>query len=454
MTNCDPTMGLVSITCGIFVSSSKGKDKSPGSQSEPVKTLAHAIELASGQNHIVYACGESFREAVSVPGGTVIYGALDCSKGWTYDAAKRSSIDAPADAVALTLGAGASITVQDFAVSAADASIAGGSSIAVFANGATATLERCAISAGKGMPGSPGAAQPGVVTPSTANGGEGGGGCTSPASVGGGESGLNTCGGIKVNGGVGGEGTNGGGQAGLNGLPMGMTDGMGDDGLGGAAEDTGSCKAGHSGDDGTAGAVGAGAVGVGALSASGFSAASAMAGSPGVPGQGGGGGGAATACGSDAGPSGGGGGAGGCAGAGGTPGTSGGSSIGVASFTARVAIKDSTVMTAAGANGGLGGNGQVGGGGGPSGAAVGSGACAGGGGGKGGNGGPGGGGAGGHSLAIAFQGGTPPTTPGTTLAHDTPGSGAAGGDGTTSIGGSNGLGCMTLDLTTAASCVP
>ena len=96
--------------------------------------------------------------------GVTLYGALDCTKGWAYDASKKTALTATADAVPLTLSAsatGAVVSVFDFAITAADASAAGGSSIAVLANGVTATLTRVDLVAGKGADGAVGVAPAG-----------------------------------------------------------------------------------------------------------------------------------------------------------------------------------------------------------------------------------------------------------------------------------------------------
>jgi hypothetical protein len=250
MTNCDPTMGAVDGSCGVFVSSSMGHDSDGGTKAKPVKTLAHAIELAATNGSRVYACGEEFDEAITLPAGTSLYGALDCAHGWTYAAAAPTQVLAPADQIALTLAPGAATsTLSDVSITAADAMAAGGSSIAVFANAATATLERCTLTAGIGATGVAGMHQDDVVTPATADGGPGGAGCASAADVPGGAHGNNTCA-SPTTGGSGGPGTNGAGDPGGDGLPLGVgtppKDGKG--GPGGL-----SCTAGDGGADGPMG---------------------------------------------------------------------------------------------------------------------------------------------------------------------------------------------------------
>ena len=82
-----------------------------------------------------------------------LFGALDCGT-WAYDAAKKTQLTAPADMVPLTLSSSASGTeVEDFAITAADATKDGGSSIAVIADDVTASFTRTDITAGNGKDG-------------------------------------------------------------------------------------------------------------------------------------------------------------------------------------------------------------------------------------------------------------------------------------------------------------
>src|SRR5262245_15909681 len=69
----DPAEGDVSDECGIWVSTGKGNDMSDGTQAAPVATLMHAIELAEKGARRVYACGETWTEAVMVPSGVSIH---------------------------------------------------------------------------------------------------------------------------------------------------------------------------------------------------------------------------------------------------------------------------------------------------------------------------------------------------------------------------------------------
>ena len=129
-----------------------GDDGHPGTKDEPFATLGAAID--SGAT-VIYACTDGFSEAVTLPAGTSLYGGLDCTNGWTYVGAEtRSPLTAPADAIPLTLAPGSGTShVEDMAVTAVSASVEGGSSIALFANGATAQLARSAFTAGDGAEG-------------------------------------------------------------------------------------------------------------------------------------------------------------------------------------------------------------------------------------------------------------------------------------------------------------
>lgn len=460
--NCDPTKGAIDGSCGVFVSSSMGKDTNSGSESLPFATIQHAVENANGKR--IYACAEIFAEAVTVDAKVDMIGGLDCANGWAYiGSTKKTSVVAPADVVAAMIvksTAGGS-KLSDVHVETVKATMMGGSSIGVIVDGAQVDFEGCEIVAGDGADGAPGAAQQQVATPITANGSAGKDSnpvCTDSNGFIGGAGGKQTCGGIIVDGGRGGDGTpDVGGGAGNPGQPQPGT--PPNDGLGGKAQDNTSAMPGHQGTDGLAGSMpGNGASGIGDVSASGFLASSAGVGkTSGSPGQGGGGGGGAKMCdATHAGPSGGGGGAGGCGGGPGNPGMSAGSSIGLVSLNATVSLSRTTITTGKGGDGGLGGNGQPGGNGGQPGAAGGGAARSGGNGGQGGRGSSGGGGGGGHSIAVAFKGGTAPAQMNVTLTPGASGLGAHGGDGDMSAmtKGDNGLACKSLDFGTGAgSCV-
>jgi hypothetical protein len=455
---CEPSMSSAPVadTCGVFVST-LGDDGNAGTKEKPLRTIGAAL----GKGTAIYACAGAmpFSEPVMVSKAVTLFGALDCAT-WGYDATNKTQLTAVADGVPLTLASTAGGSeVYDFAITAADAMTAGGSSIAVIDDGAGVVLEGVSVTAGAGAVGTAGMGQSQVVTPPgvTPMGATGANGTDDTAcsmtGVFGGAGGKNTCGGINTEGGAGGDGlAAGSGGNGGDGSPM-MTPGNG-----GSGQTASSCKPGGVGTDGSPGPLGIGARGIGDVSSTGYANPTGMLGGSGSPGQGGGGGGGALACDSPtdmfAGPSGGGGGAGGCPGGPGNTGQSGGSSIGILALGATLTLNTVSIATHDGGAGGTGGDGQHGGAGGSAGhAPMGSNACDGGKGGQGGAGGPGGGGAGGHSVAVAIKGGTLPDLSNTTIV---PGMGGAGGPGgdmdmTAQTKGDDGMACKTLDFTNPMS---
>jgi hypothetical protein len=419
-------------TCGVFVSSSKGADGAAGTKSAPLKTLAEAITKANGLP--VYACAEAFAGSVTLASGSAIFGGLDCTKDWAYvGATTKSTLTGDADKPALVLASTANgAKVEDFTITAANAMTAGGSSIAVVVDGATAELSRCDLIAGDAIAGAAGAAYPSAAQ-AGAMGLPGSDACKANSILGG-DSVVSMCGMPDSISGLGGNGTVNSGGDGSNGSPgAAMNRGIGEVGA--------VCTAGTVGDAGPAGMPGAGATGAGTIDKTGYTGAAGMPGTGGGPGQGGGGGGGAKGgtgmnqcmAGMAGGASGGSGGSGGCGGLGGKSGSAGGSSIGLISLKANVSFTDVKVSTGNGGPGGDGGPGQDGGLGGapgaggtaPSGLKP---ACNGGNGAMGGKGGKGGGGLGGHAIGIAHTGTAPPMKGVTFDKKGTAGKGGAGAD--------------------------
>ena len=118
----------------MFVSPN-GDDSAAGTQAHPFKTLGHALGLADAGILTVYACetASGFNENVAPLGAATLYGGLDCSSpNWTYKSGATTTLTAPPDSVPLTVSAPASgTTVYNFVITAAPASLAGGSSTAV-----------------------------------------------------------------------------------------------------------------------------------------------------------------------------------------------------------------------------------------------------------------------------------------------------------------------------------
>ncbi|EYF01482.1 EBNA-1 protein [Chondromyces apiculatus DSM 436] len=421
MPSCDPAVGGIRADCpGIFVSSSLGDDGHAGTRDAPLRTMAVAIQVARSGPQRLYACAETFAEAVSLPAGLEVWGGLDCTRSWAYvgEDAKTAIVPVPGLIPLRVVAGSGRATIADVRAEAASAVQAGGSSIAVLVEtSAAADILRSDLRAGDGAHGVKGNSGGSVSASAGAPGAPGAPAC-SATTVSGGAGALSVCHGYTSAGGTGGIGGVDVGGPGTRGTPEPYMNPAGD-GLGGAGWSTGmSCGHGMFGADGDPGAHGQGAVHTWGISELGWSGPAGEDGSAGRPGQGGGGGGGARAgapfCGAAlGGASGGGGGAGGCGGAGGKAGGAGGASLGVLTLGGDVTLRATSISTGRGGDGGDGGPGQEGGPGGIGGVA---GArvngsplgCGGGSGGAGGKGGHGGGGAGGPSLGILFPFGASP----------------------------------------------
>jgi hypothetical protein len=434
-------------TCGVFVSSSMGDDAGgEGTKEAPYQTLATALSKAG--NKPVYACGEPFKEAVTLSTGVALYGALDCMNGWAYDASKKTALTAEPDAIPLTVTSSANgAEAHDFAITAADAMKDGGSSIGMSVDGATAVgLTRCDLVAGNGKAGEKGNTPMDPVGPTDPNnpgikGNDGQKACTDMVQQFGGAPKENMLCPSASGGPVGGAGgigfvTSGG--DGSSGVPPVAGKGAGGKGETFVGWDcsadgiNGGAAVGANGAQGMAGDGIKGDAALGTIDSKGYTGMSGKSGGNGSPGQGGGGGGGAKGKSMCAGASGGGGGAGGCGGHGGLGGSPGGASIGIISLGAMLALDTVSMKVSSGGAGGDGGDGQIGGVGGKGGAGgIGNGtlaACDGGNGGQGGFGGKGGGGRGGHAIGIAYTGMSMPDTKGVTFTKGTPGAGGKGAD--------------------------
>jgi hypothetical protein len=449
----DPTQdpSLLSKTeCLAFVRADAADDQGDGSKDKPYKTLQSAVDKAD-KRWIIACTKGSFAEAVTLAGPVEIYGGFDCDAEWTWSETARTKLDGPSDSIALTITSAAGGTkIKNLAITAASATVPGGSSIAVAVSDIDAELTRCDIVAGDGMKGEDGA----PPMPATAKNGDSAmagsasNACVVEGAVLGGEPGSTTCDDGTSAGGLGGTGglvavDSGNGQSGANGTPVPDPNPNGD-GVGGTGQGAAACKNGANGQAGTPGNAGMPESTIGTLSLSGIIGGDGNPGLPGKSGQGGGGGGGAKAgklCGSAQNPvdgpgaSGGGGGAGGCGGKGGLGGKAGGSSIGIISLGITLTLTEVTVKTGTGA---FGGNGKEGQNGGDPGLGVTGGAkaplpgsangCKGGDGGTGGFGGPGAGGRGGHSIGLAYAK-TPAATPDVVFMNGTAGKGGAAGFG-------------------------
>lgn len=415
--------------CAVFVRADAADAAGDGTRAKPYKTLQEAIDKAADRR--VYACKSApFAEAVTLSAGREIYGGFDCLKGWSWAADAKSKLNGPADGVALTLASGADgATVENFAITGANAAKTGSSSIAVVVDQATAKLTRCNLVAGDAKDGEAGANGGDPVM--QAEGGQAGGaaGPMGAGDIAGGVGGNNmTCGLLGGKGGNGGAIASGNGQNGESGdSGNGGTAGTGDTGAG--------CAGNPNGANGIAASFGPPVQGPGAVDASGYHGIDGLPGTDGTNGTSGGGGGGSKATANAHGAGGGGGGAGGCGGKHGEGGKAGGSSIALLSLNAKVTLAECKLTSGKGGKGGDGGNGQFGQGGGKGGdgGSLGGGAskgCTGGSGGDGGNGGNGSGALGGHSVGIALTGMAPTLDDATTKAivFGTKGLGGKGGN--------------------------
>ncbi|MGK4006747.1 hypothetical protein WMF31_29265 [Sorangium sp. So ce1036] len=425
-----------------------------------MRTLAHAIELAAERGRRVYACAETFEEAITVEEGVALYGGLDCTAHWSWDGSKRTTLTTPQDAMAGTVplvmrAEGETVSIEDVDVVAR--SIGEGhfgiSSIAAIADRCQARLTRCTFQAGDAAPGAEGAFYP----ESAAEGDDGSNGrdACSADHVFANDPPVNDCGTAAdpsddSQGGRGGEGDSDYATSGSTGAPGEATHPNG----GAYLSENQQCNDGTVGNDGSAGADGAGASGIGELKSTGYTGSPGSAGTDGKTAQGGGGGAGSKGgtalidwdlqgcrdSNSNGGASGGSGGAGGCGGKGGKGGGPGGSSIALVILDAKVSFQDVLLQAGRGGKGGDGGAGQLGGAGGQGGPGGRvpddintdgfpmSPGCNGGPGGTGGDGGRGGGGQGGHSIGIAYRDATgmSPSLDAVTIDVGTAGAGGTG----------------------------
>lgn len=413
--------GAIPADCGIFVDA-RVEDVGEGTQVAPYATLDDAVRASNGAPIYVCTSGAQFTEAIQISEAMDLFGGFDCDT-WEATGDKVEWTAEPDEIPLRILGTATVVRIEGFAIRAADAIEAGGSSIAMLVSEALVDVRNVELEAGDGAAG-----EVGLTPPGPAEGGASGDPSTIIPPLGG----VKECGPIDVSGGNGGGGGSlspGYGSPGQDGLPQPFSNG-GQDGLGGNGEDAvDECADGHNGAPGLPGLPGPGAAGLGTLSIDGYAGPSGQPGqSAGGPGQGGGGGGGLAGNVQNPGSPGGGGGSGGCGGDVGQGGQAGGSSFALVSVDASVSVVDSTLITAAGGAGGDGSPGQEGGDGGNAGVDASPTTCDGGQGGKGGRGGAAGGGLGGHSVAIAFAGEVPSDS-GVTFEVGVAGPGGEGGNG-------------------------
>ena len=438
---------------GIFVSSSKGTAVGDGTLAKPIGSLDAGIAAAKHAGKRVYACAETYAEAITLQDGVSVFGYFDCNNGWavgagharvqptTSPAARASNITTPTRVEAVD------IVAPDFMDKSQ-------SSIGLIANASPSlTVVHATIHAGTGGKGDAGAN--GIQLTDSGSAKNGGntwaeGVCTGTwcansvyNAVPGG---VNTCSGEAGHdpapGGSGGFGgkydvqslydpnisawTH---QWAVNGQSR--TDGSG--GIAGVAQGGTQSVAPANGTHGAAGTDGSSGGSIGVFSASGYANADGVAGTAGLPGQSGGGAAGVAISNVDYpaasyplgtpgwGEPGPGGGAGGCPGLAGVAGKGGGASVAIISVQSPFVLDHVTVEATTGGNGGAAGKRSSPTSGGTGGAPVkytkGAGS-----GGMGGLAGVSGNGGGGPSIGMAYQGGEPQLLASTTKS-------AAGGSG-------------------------
>lgn len=435
---CVPSDMPLDPTCdGIFVDTSllNGGD---GSRGSPYNNWQAAFDDPNAGNKTIYMCiGQQYTNAsVRIGVGVSVWGGLDCAQdAWTLSGAGRTTSFGPADAIALVVEADPGTVLRRLSVAAEDATVDGGSSIAVLVNGGSLVADSCAFTAGTARDGKPGAT--GANGSKGADGDPGGdvSACNLASKNGtmfGPPGSPPPCGGVGASGG--GTGAS---SVMTNGVAsfINATAGGSAAGTLGAAGASGSaCSFGGNGVPGQSGQTGLGGTADGTLTPDGYVGDDGKPGADGAVAGGGGGGGASLggACGGSnyqIGAAGGAGGTGGCGGLAGMGGQAGGSSISVVALNAAITLSNTSLITMSAGDGGDGRSGGIGGAGGLGGAggkSAGSyfGGCAGGSGGAGGPGGQGGGGHGGHSIGVAYTLQAPILT---NVVVALPGSAAAGG---------------------------
>jgi hypothetical protein len=149
----------------IFVSPA-GFDEDPGTPDTPVRSLNHAVAVASETGNAVYVCNGTYRENLEILTPVAVYGGYDCSRAW-----RRVK-----DWGVVESGIGVQLSVRDvnglvrierMAFRASDAAAPGQSSQAARVIGSTQVeLVRVELATGNGAAGSDG--RPGSAGTSTA----------------------------------------------------------------------------------------------------------------------------------------------------------------------------------------------------------------------------------------------------------------------------------------------
>jgi hypothetical protein len=322
-----------------------GNDGNAGTRAAPFATVQAAITAAdvAGNGGDVYVAGGAYEQSLTLKARVSVYGGFVAGT-WRRSLNQETAIRGGTTAIS---GADAeNLTLDGLTIEAANATSAGGSSIALLLNNSVnVRVQGNTIIAYGGAAGTNGVTGTTGVTGSAGGDGADAGGCI-PARAGGGGGGNYVAGGRGGNGGLAG------GFDGTGGTASGTVTGGGSGGGGSTFNDGDNGAAGRTGALGVNGAPGAA---FGAVAATGYVPADGLVGTNGAHGSGAGGGGGAGGTLTSCGPGGGGGGGGGQRGTAGGHGTGGGASIGILLLGSTTAeIVDNAITTGAGGTGGLG----------------------------------------------------------------------------------------------------
>lgn len=452
---------------GVFVSRADGASTGDGSRAHPFPTITAALnavtagadggptDAAANEGGIddggpafkkkIYVCADGgvYEESLTIDAtknaasdGLAFLGGFRCGD-WKYEPTARTKVTSSALTAWKVSGVANGVTIEDFEITSARATLNGQSSIAMIVTQTSknVVLRRLRIVAGDGADGLRGASGNDGIDGLVAGSDKAG----LPAACG--TSLTEQKGGFWVTtpanpspGGAGGAAYLGPGSSGTYGTPRNNVTPLDVDNGGSSSSVLGQNAApgaaGSRGDDGPAGTI---SPFTESFSSLGHAAGLAPGGVDGYPGQGGGGGGSSSGKATCLGASGGAGGCGGLGGKGGRGGWSGGVSVALYVWDSSVTIDSVSLISGKGGTGGDGGNGGLGGKGQPgapggegnSANAIGAGGD-GGQGGDGGNGGPGNGGNGGASYPLVFHG-TPPAKTAVIFTSGQPGLPGVGG---------------------------
>lgn len=161
---CDPNASpvptcLVNEATAVFVSSSLGADSNDGSRAKPLKSIAAAIAAAAPTKKRVYACAETYDEAIAMVDGVSLFGYFDCTAAspWIVDTKKFATIHAPTSPAILARNLTLTTRIEGISALAPNAATPGGSSIGMLVDHApTLVVATAKIQAGDAADGTDG----------------------------------------------------------------------------------------------------------------------------------------------------------------------------------------------------------------------------------------------------------------------------------------------------------